>query len=115
MNLLGIVHEIFEAVEVSEKFKKRELILDTGNEKYRNYLKIEFVNDKCSLLDGFKKGDNVDVSFTLKGTIWKDKTGKEVYFNSIKGNEISKVQFGESEANKGVNISTPPEEDDLPF
>ena len=66
MNQPGIVKKIGTTETVSDKFKKRELIIEIpGN--YPQVVKFEFVQDKVGLLDSVKVGENVNVHFNLNG------------------------------------------------
>ena len=99
-------------------FKKRELVVETS-EDYPQNLLIEFVQDKCSVLDNYKNNDNVIISINLRGREWENAEGKIKYFNSLQGWKISKdngIQVDETP------VLTPPshpvlENDggDLPF
>jgi len=46
---------------------------------------IEFVQDKCDLLNKFKEGEDVTVSINLRGREWVNPQGETKYFNSIQG------------------------------
>lgn len=114
MELKGKVHFIGETIQVSDKFKKRELILEyVENPQYPEYVKFEAVQDKTALLDNFKIGNEVEVFFNLKGREWADKNGIKQYFNSL---HVWKINF----LGAGVNVKNAPEpvnvaEEDLPF
>lgn len=84
MNITGEILEIKETVNVTEKFKKRELILKyTSDNKFYEFIKFEAFNDRCSLLDKVKQGDSVEIFFNIKGREWKDKNGNSNYFNTL--------------------------------
>ncbi len=84
MELKGKVHEVGELQQVSETFKKRDLIIEYAeNPTYPEYIKFETIQDKTALLDTVKVGDEVEVSFNLRGRPWTDKAGKTSYFNSL--------------------------------
>ncbi|WP_407430603.1 DUF3127 domain-containing protein [Arcticibacter sp.] len=84
MNIVGKVHEIGATQQVSETFKKRDLIIEYAeNPTYPEYIKFESMQDKTSLFDKVKVGDTVDVHFNLRGRPWTDKAGKTSYFNSM--------------------------------
>jgi hypothetical protein len=119
MELKGKVHFIGEQIIVSDKFKKRELVVEfADNPQYPEYIKIEAVQDKCSLLDAIKLGNEVEVSFNLKGREWINKEGVKQYFNSLHLWKVNILDSGSvPEPVKQVDISTPQQEnaDDLPF
>ena len=89
MNIKGTITEIFETQQVSEKFKKREFVIqDTENPTYPQYIKFELSQDKCGLLDSKKVGDQVDVSFNLRGREYINPLGVKNYFNSLQAWKI---------------------------
>ncbi len=105
-------------------FKKRELVITT-DEQYPQIIMIEFIQDKCDLLNAVAVGENVKVSINLGGREWVNPQGETKYFNSIKGWRIEKLQ---SEAPSAAMAPMPPaeafapatdfkeeEHDDLPF
>lgn len=118
MQLSGKVHEIGQTVVVSDKFKKRELIIEyADNPSYPEFIKFEATQDKISLFDSLSVGQNVEVLFNLRGKPYTDKNGKTTYFNSL---VVWKVNAGQSNPSAGITPSVDfntlqPEEDDLPF
>ena len=122
MEIKGKVHEVGATQQVSETFKKRDLIVEYAeNPTYPEYISFEALQDKTALLDTFKAGDEVEVFFNLRGRPWTDKTGKTSYFNSLVIWRINAVAAGAAAAATPayaapVDVSnTPGEDDDLPF
>ncbi|QIL42592.1 DUF3127 domain-containing protein [Pedobacter sp. HDW13] len=122
MEIKGKVHEIGATQQVSETFKKRDLIVEYAeNPTYPEYIRFEALQDKTALLDTFKTGDEVEVFFNLRGRPWTDKTGKTSYFNSLVIWRINAVAAGAPAASTPayaapVDVSnTSGEDDDLPF
>jgi hypothetical protein len=122
MEIKGKVHEVGATQQVSETFKKRDLIVEYAeNPTYPEYIRFEALQDKTALLDTFKAGDEVEVFFNLRGRPWTDKTGKTSYFNSLVIWRINAVAAGASPASAPayaapVDVSNAPgEDDDLPF
>lgn len=117
MDFKGKVFEIGETKMLSETFQKRDLIVEYAeNPTYPEYVKVEFINDKCDLADDLKVGDEVDVHFNLRGRAWTDKTGKVSYFNSLVCWRINKVKDGDEPSYEApANVGTPGADDDLPF
>jgi len=122
MELKGKVHEIGALQQVSETFKKRDLIIEYAeNPTYPEYIRFEALQDKTALFDSLKTGDDVEVSFNLRGRPWTDKTGKVSYFNSLVVWRINALTNSAGAASTpqyappaDVN-NAPGEEDDLPF
>ena len=122
MEIKGKVHEVGATQQVSETFKKRDLIVEYAeNPTYPEYIRFEALQDKTALLDTFKAGDEVEVFFNLRGRPWTDKTGKTSYFNSLVIWRINAIAAGAPAAATPayaapVDVSsTPGEDDDLPF
>jgi single-stranded DNA-binding protein len=135
MEIKGKVVELGETIQVTDSLKKRELIVEYAeNPQYPEYLKFEAIQDRCDLMDELTPGDEVEVHFNLKGRPWTDKTGKKVYFNSMQIWKIKSVSQaypayvpatggGSVVEDKGVSpqyaapadISSTPDDDDLPF
>jgi len=104
-------------------FRKRELVVIT-EEQYPQHLLIEFIQDRCELLDSFKIGDNVKISINLRGREWENPEGEIKYFNSIHGWRIENNQSLEKDVIPSPDESAGFEEnsgeeneveDDLPF
>lgn len=84
MEVKGIIHLIGEKKQVTDNMQKQEIIINT-QEQYPQYIKIEFVNAKCDLLNGFGMGREVAVSINLRGNLSKD--GQTAYV-SLQGWKI---------------------------
>jgi len=110
MKVKGNIVKIGNVQDISQSFRKRELVLKTA-EQYPQFILIEFVQDKAGLLDAnfCKQGAFVEVSINLKGREWKNPQGDLRYFNSIQGWRIQ-------EAVEEVAVEAQsPDRDDLPF
>jgi hypothetical protein len=66
--LEGTIKVIMDTQTFGSGFTKREFILTTDSEKYPQDIKMEFVKDKISLLEGYKAGQRVKVGFDLRGS-----------------------------------------------
>jgi hypothetical protein len=91
MEVSGKVKVVGGEQQVSPTFKKRELVVTT-DEQYPQSIMIEFVQDKCDLLNNVTVGEDVKVSINLGGREWVNPQGETKYFNSIKGWRIEKNQ-----------------------
>ena len=123
MDIKGKVHDISPVVTVSDKFKKRELIIEYAeNPTYPEFLKFEATQDKVNILDNVKVGDQVEVFFNLRGRPWTNKEGVTTYFNSLVVWRINALGAGETAAASTTpayaapaDISSSADDDDLPF
>jgi hypothetical protein len=83
LKVTGQVFKVSDKIVKSEKFTFRNLWLTHGD-KYPQTIEIQFVNDKCALLDSVTPGDKVTIGINLDGRIWNGQDGQKV-FNTIKG------------------------------
>ncbi len=125
MEIKGKVHEVSEIINVTESFKKRELVIEYAeNPQYPEFVKFEAIQEKCVLLDNLQVGAEVEVSFNLKGRPYTDKMGKKGYFNSLHVWRVTSLNAPAAapaatptpEYAPPVDVSAAPgESDDLPF
>ena len=54
----------------SNGFRKREIVITT-QEQYPQNIIIEFVQDKCELLDSYQIGQDVRIGINLRGREWE--------------------------------------------
>ena len=93
MTIQGTVVEVGETQQVSETFKKRDLVVRYAeNEEYPEFIKFELLQDKTGLADDLPAGTEVSVDFNLRGRAWTNKAGKTDYFNSLVVWRISLVE-----------------------
>ena len=73
----------------SNGFQKREIVINAKEEgqKYDNLVRLTFKKDNCSLLDGFRKGDEVKIRFAVDGRKWDGPKGTQ-YFVDLTGIKI---------------------------
>lgn len=129
MQVTGIIKRISATQAVSDKFKKREIVITT-EEQYPQFISIDFIQDKCSILDNYKEGQRVVVNINLRGREWTSPQGEVKYFNTINGWAINHQEAGAGASPQAANIAPAPsaipgvnsggipdpdEEDDLPF
>jgi hypothetical protein len=108
MNVQGKIVMIGETNVISDKFKKRDLVLECGdNPQYLQNCIFEAHQDKVSILDDVKVGDYVNVDFNLHGRKWESPKGETRYFNTLAVWKIA------SSATSDITPDTV--EGDLPF
>ncbi len=118
----GRIVEIFPTQQVTDKFKKREFILEvkeTNNTGFEfiEYIKFQAVQDKTGLLDGLNINDQVKVSFNLRGRKW-EKDGQTSYFTNLDAWKIENEQSTSITPNtSGMQESDPqvPDDNNVPF
>src|SRR5688500_8544550 len=100
----GKLHEIFDEQQVSEKFKKREFVLEIPDGAYTKHIEFQLTQDKCGLIDNFKVGDEVKVAFNLSGKPFV-KNGTTMYFTNLSAWRVEPANGGSSNGNSGNNNS----------
>ena len=92
MEVTGKIKMIDQTKEVgSGGFKKRDVVVTT-DEQYPQHILVQFVQDKCDLLNSFQVGEPVKIDINLRGREWTNPQGETVYFNTIQGWRIGKLQ-----------------------
>ena len=71
-DLTGSIKKLFDQVTFDSGFTKREFVV-TSEDKFPQDIKFECVKEKCALLDGFKEGDRVTATFSIRGNEYKDR------------------------------------------
>lgn len=80
----GVVKVIRQTQQVSDKFSKREFVVtDSSDDKYPQDIMFELTQDKTSLLDNVMEGQEVEVSFNLRGREWISPSGDVKFFNTL--------------------------------
>lgn len=92
--LTGSVKMVGNTVQVSEKFSKREFVVTDASGMYPQDIMFQATQDKCALLDGYHVGDQVEVSFNLRGREWTSPAGEVKYFNTLEAWRIERANQG---------------------
>jgi len=89
MQLTGKVKVIGETQQVSDKFKKRYVVItDASNPTYPQTILFQLNQDRCALADKCSVGQEVTVDFNLQGKEYVNQAQEVKYFNSL---EIYKI------------------------
>ena len=111
METRGRLYAIFDAQQVTERFRKREFVLELAdNPRYPQLVLFQLTGDRCESLDGFDVGDEVRVEFSLRGREWKSPKGEVRYFNSLDVWTLEREGPPDDAPPPG-----PPPEDEVPF
>lgn len=114
----GRLTEKFETQVVSDRFQKREFVLEvksTGATGYEfvDLIKFQTTQDKCSLLDQFNVDDTIKVSFNLRGRKW-EKDGQVSYFTNLEAWRIENLSNESGESTSEVPTDETPFPDNEP-
>ena len=92
LEVSGKLHAIFDTAQVSERFTKREFVVElVDNPKYPQLVQFQLTGDRVGQLDGLAVGDEVRIEFSLRGREWKSPRGEVKYFNSL---DVWRVEAG---------------------
>jgi hypothetical protein len=107
----GSVIHVGEVNQISDKFKKRDLVLSIADGEYEQKVSFEFHQDRADALEELNHQDQVEVSFDLRGREWTNKEGEVKYFNTLVGWKFEKLDT----PNTPEPAAKTEEEEDLPF
>ena len=109
MDQKGKIKTIGVEQVISDKFKKRTIVLET-EDKYPQIVEFQASQDNCDLLEALKIGQEVTIHFNLRGREWTNPSGEVKVLNTL---DLWKIESNESAAPK--KESKKEDEDDLPF
>lgn len=127
VTITGTIKVVGKTQDVSDKFRKRELVVTEPSGQRPQHIPVEFTQDRCGLLDGYNPGDEVTVSCYVNGREWAGRDGVTKYFLSLSGNRIDRAGASGAQGGRsgGYQAAPPPsmadmpaagsDEDDLPF
>ncbi|MFT5525822.1 MAG: hypothetical protein ACI9HK_003792 [Pirellulaceae bacterium] len=120
----GIVHLIEETKTYGQKgFRKRLVVLEQEDDRFTNYVPVEFTRDECDAVDDLSVGDDVEVNYRLSGRRWqKDPSSEVKFFVNVEATSF-KVIGGSGGGGGGTSFEdandafaeAASDEDDIPF
>lgn len=122
--ITGKVIEVMPVNQVSDKFRKREFVLEKketgGGSVFIDFIKFQLVQDKCELINESFIQEEVKVWFNIRGNRW-ERDGKVNYFTNLDAWKIERASAQGNDQQGGRaprQDDFPPESDelsDLPF
>lgn len=117
----GKIEKIFDTEQKSASFQAREFVIEVAEGQYPQMVKFQLVQDKCTLVDDYSEGDNIEVEFDLRGREWNGK-----YFTNLQAWRISRAEEGggsggsdsaqpQTAAPQTATTTTSDFDDDIPF
>lgn len=120
--LQGEIKVIDDVQQISDSFRKREFVVIDASGQYAQTILFQAVQERADLLNNFKVGDVVEVTFFLRGREWTNpKDGAVRYFNSLDVWKVDPVSSAGAEAGATESAAGSAEtfvaegDDDLPF
>mmetsp|Transcript_60278 Transcript_60278/g.142009 ORF Transcript_60278/g.142009 Transcript_60278/m.142009 type:complete len:223 (-) Transcript_60278:36-704(-) len=88
LELSGMIKVINDMMTFDSGFTKREFVVTTS-EMYPQDIKFEVIKERCMLLDSFSPGEQVKVSFNIRGNQYQGK-----YYVNLQAWRIEKMGEG---------------------
>lgn len=111
IEVTGKLRAIFETKQVSERFTKREFVLELVDGKYPQTVLFQLSGDRCASLDAFRVGDDVRLEFNLRGREWRSPQGEVKYFNSL---DVWRIERAGEHSRSRRDPGVPPDLDAMP-
>ncbi len=122
----GKLYKKMDTQQITDTFKKREFVVEMVDGAYTQLVKFQMVQNNCEKLDGFNEGDDVKVTFNLRGREWTSPQGEVKYFSTLDAWKIDSQSVAPAQQAAPVsaptNIPSPTDappaaqsNDDLPF
>ncbi len=108
-DLDGTLHGVGPTQQITDKFKKREFVVQVVNGNYTEHIKCEATGDVTAKLDSAKIGNQVVAKCALRGRYFNRKDGTQGHMNSIIAYDVNVLQ------NNPANSISGMKDDEAPF
>ena len=115
MEIIGRVKVIGQTQQISDKFKKRDLVIvDESKAEYPQSISFQLTQDRCVLADKVSEGQEVTAKFNIRGKEYTNQAGETKYFNTL---EIWKIDVlgGKPAATQGTTAMQDAQGEDWGF
>lgn len=121
----GKLHKLMDTQQITDTFKKREFVVEIMDGAYTQLVKFQMTQNNCDKLNDYKEGDDVKVTFNLRGREWTSPQNEIKYFNTLDAWKIDSQSAPAQQAaptNAAASFPSPTDappatgsNDDLPF
>lgn len=115
--LTGTLKHLMDLQTFASGFTKREFVMEVQDGKYPQMIKFECVKDKTAILDGLAIGDEITVTFDIRGNEFKER-----FYVNLVAWKLSKGEGGSAQQPESPGSSLdeqfdnePDDSDDIPF
>ena len=77
-----------EPRQISDEFRVMDFVIQTPDEKYPQSIQFQLMNDRIQEMDKFTMGEELEVTFDLRG---REYNGK--YYNTLNAYKIESIIF----------------------
>ena len=118
--ITGTLKHIGETQTFAKGFTKREFVIETGDDKYPQLVKLEVTKERCAELDDCEIGDTMEVQFDIRGNEYNGKYYVNLqawkFENTPNAPRQEKPQAQQPPPNqRGIVVSGADDESDIPF
>ena len=104
MVITGKLHFVEDTKQVSDSFKRRSFVVEyVDNPLFPQYVSFELTQDRVGAIDAFKIGENIEVTFNLRGREWTSPELVKKYFNTLEAWRVQKAESAPTPANVPVD------------
>ena len=107
--LVGKIKVIVKTQTFDSGFTKRSFVVTTA-EDYPQDVQFDFFKDKCSILDKYTIGDDVEVGFNIRGNEYNGK-----YYVNLNAWKITKLEATNTPLPTAPPVKEAGTDDDLPY
>lgn len=121
----GRVLVVFETKHISERFSKREFVIEANDGRYSQMVLFESSGHVIEELDMYRDGDDIRVHFNVRGREWRSPKGETKYFNSLHAWKLERVGVAPTRSAPSAGYRSDPAnqpvtpplgvDDDIPF
>ncbi len=112
LEVIGRLHEVHPTQQIKDNFSKREFIIEISEETasgmvYSNYASFQLVNNSCSVIDQFQPGEQIKVSFNIRGNRW-EKDGVVRYITNLNAWRVERANVAAGVPQQAAAPPPPP-------
>ena len=114
LEISGKLHKVFDTQQVTERFNKREFVLELGG-RHPQLVLFQLTGKHCAELDGHQPGEELRVEFSLRGREWTSRQGEVKFFNSLEVSKLERVGGAAGDADSAPPDERYDPEEEVPF
>lgn len=100
--LTGTLKNLMDIQTFASGFTKREFVIEIQDGKYPQMIKFECVKEKTAILDGLTVGDEITVTFDIRGNEFKER-----FYVNLVAWKLSKGEGGSDSGQQAQGSSQP--------
>lgn len=96
MELIGRLVEKMDVIVVSDRFRRRDFVIEIINQRnpqYNDLILFQLTNDNCERIDNIQIGEEIQVTFDIRGRKWTSPEGRVSYFNTLSAWRVDRYQI----------------------